>query len=525
MSLSTGQRILRERLSLGLSQQQLAEAIDASITSINRWEHDKTLPRPYHRRQLCSVFEKQIEELFGTLDEEDQAEQEQHLIWNVPYHRNLYFTGREDILRSLQETFQINNSTDRTRICALNGLGGMGKTQIAIEYAYRSSENYSAVLWASAGTRQKLVSSFCDSAQLLPGLRSQRATPQDYVNEVLHWLGKNQRWLCIFDGADDLEMVREFLPKRGNGHVLLTTRSQILGPYMKGLLVPPLGQSESLSLLLRRARLIADTTEITDIPADMRRDGEVICELLGGLPLALDQAASYIEESQCELRNYSTRYRQSSKELLQRRGGVGEEEENKPVATTWTASFQQVERNNRLAADLLRLMTFLHPGAIPQEMLLAGIAGLDDVLQPIVHNPLLLDDTITELRRHSLVRRWPETKMITIHRVVRVVLKDTLNEVLQRQWAMRVVKFVNQLLLCEEMTQRFCQFLLPHLQTCYALIQQWDLQSPEVTQLLTRAKLHSHEDGAFSEAADRGVATPGRSSEASGESDDQIQRE
>ncbi|MBA2682781.1 MAG: helix-turn-helix domain-containing protein [Ktedonobacteraceae bacterium] len=444
--LSIGQRIRRERMYLSWSQQLLAETVGTSTTSINRWENDKTLPHPYYRKQLCVIFGKPIEEIFSPADTGEQTEQRQHQVWNVPYLRNIYFTGREDILHALHNAFLATQTADATRFCALSGLGGIGKTQVAIEYVYRYGHEYNAILWATADTHQELVASFDTCAGLLGLLTKPELSTQTPIQEVLHWLHTNQHWLLIFDGVDNLEMISEFLPRRGEGHILLTTRSQATGSSIKGINVTPMGQAESFLLLLRRAKLISNVTELASISTSMRQDAEMICALFGGLPLALDQAATYIEENQCELRNYYALYQGQRKALLKRRGGANKRGYSRSVATTWTSSFQQIEQSNPIAADLLRLLAFLPPGTISQEVLVAGIVGLDEVLQPIAQNSLILDDAIGELLRYSLVGRYLETKMLTIHPLVQQVIKDRLDEMAQRQWAMRATQIVNHVL-------------------------------------------------------------------------------
>src|SRR6266513_1142105 len=139
--ISIGQRLLQQRAAKNWTQETLANKIGTTEGTINRWEQDKNLPNPYYQAKLCQVFGKTADELFGlSLDEEPSS------IWNVPHLRNLYSTGREEILTRLHDNL--------TQPYAINGLGGIGKTQIAIEYAYRYGHEYKYVLWVQADSRE-----------------------------------------------------------------------------------------------------------------------------------------------------------------------------------------------------------------------------------------------------------------------------------------------------------------------------------------------------------------------------------
>src|SRR6185312_13503241 len=141
--------------------------------------------------------------------------------WNVPFLRNAYFTGRADLLNKLHELL----SVVPTQIRALAGLGGIGKTQLAIEYAYRYQEVYSAVFWVRASSREMLVADFIALAHLLqlPGREAQ--DQMSIVGEVKSWLTQHMGWLLILDNVDDLSLLTGFLPTNSEGHILMTTRA------------------------------------------------------------------------------------------------------------------------------------------------------------------------------------------------------------------------------------------------------------------------------------------------------------
>jgi len=175
----------RERKNLNWSQDQLATEIGTSALSINRWEHDKTIPRPYYRKQLCRVFNVSAEALFNLQDDEEGEKLELPSIWSVPHLRNLYFTDREHVLAYLHDTLTARKTTSMTQTCAINGLGGIGKTQTAVEYAYRYGAEYNAVLWAKADSHQSLVSDFVALAEPLNLPEKENADQTCVVRAIL----------------------------------------------------------------------------------------------------------------------------------------------------------------------------------------------------------------------------------------------------------------------------------------------------------------------------------------------------
>ncbi|HEU5376413.1 MAG TPA: hypothetical protein VFV38_13290 [Ktedonobacteraceae bacterium] len=246
-------------------------------------------------------------------------------------------------------------------------MGGIGKTQLAVEYAYRYRQEYQAVLWARADTTEALNASYTEMARLL-NLPQQDAEQGVVVQAVKTWLGSKGGWLLILDNADDLNRVRTFLPTQCAGHLLLTTRAQVTGKLARRLEVDTLDMQTGALLLLRRTGLV-ELNALFDAASSLDQSMALaLSEELGRLPLALDQAGAYIEETQCSLADYQQQYRTRRAELLARRGIIVDDHPE-PVATTWSISFAKVEAANTTAAKLLRICAFLAPDAIPEELL------------------------------------------------------------------------------------------------------------------------------------------------------------
>jgi len=411
-------------------------------------------------------------------------------IWYVPYRRNPFFTGQEDILTRLRTALTVNKTAALTQQMipqAISGLGGIGKTQIALEYAYRYGQEYQAVLWAQADSREALVLSYSKVASLLH-LSEKDATDKSVVVEaVKQWLATHNHWLLILDNADEIEIVDDFLPEVAPGHVLLTTRAQAHGPLAQGLAVQEMEPAEGALLLLRRAKVLAGDAILEQVPGADQKAALELAKELGGLPLALDQAGAYIEETGCGIEGYRQRYQQQQTTLLKRRGKPVTDHPE-PVATTWLLSFTKVEEVNRAAADLLRFFSFLSPEAIPIDLLIEGASNLGKLLKRTATNPQRLDEVLSILYSYSLIRRDVTTKALYIHRLVQAVLKDEMSARTQRRWAKRAVRAVNQAFPeLEYENWLVCQQFIPHVLACAALIERWEIALPEAAQLFNKA--------------------------------------
>ena len=510
------QKLRYERERRGWSQQDVADQVGTTPLNVGRWERGVNVPGPYFRQKLSEVFEKSLQELDlvpAKTDAEKVPEAPSSVpviapsqdapisIWNVPYNRNLLFTGREDILSQLREALSGEESpVALTQPQAISGLGGIGKTQTAVEYAYRYRQSYDAVLWARADSPDLLRSDFLTIAALLNLPQRSEQDQSLVVKAVLRWFDSHEKWLLILDNADQLETVSEFIPSAGKGHVLLTTRAHSTGTIAQRLEIEKMNQDEGIVLLLRRMKRLKGHAELESIPESMRKQVQAIVEALDGLPLALDQAGAYIEETGCSLSDYLKFYHSRRKRLLRTRGqnATGHPE---PVATTWSLAFEKVQAANPAAAELLRLCAFLHPDEIPESMMIEGASELGPLLQPMAEDEMELNEAIGELRKYSLIKRDPEKKILNMHRLVQVVIKDGMSEDEEKDWAERVVRMVSKAFPEVKFeVWSICQQYLPHVQICRTLIEDWKMQFVEAPSLLYNAANYLRDRGQYAEA-------------------------
>lgn len=393
-------------------------------------------------------------------------------IWNVPFGRNRFFTGREEILSSLSAQFQ------KEQVVALSGLGGIGKTQIALEYAYKQRENYEEVFWVHADTSDALTSGYMEIARQL-NLLSQE--PIDVVDRIKEWLKKHTHWFLILDNADDLALICEFLPVPIGGHLLLTTRAHSTKGLAYRLEVETMNQDVgALFLLCRTGRIEQDALLETASPGETALAKKITGEL-DGLPLALDQAGAYIDETPCSLSEYLDLLRMRGAELLSRRGGLRDGHPD-PVATTWSLSFQKVEQQNPAAAELLRFCAYLAPDAIPEEIITQGAAHLGEILMPVAGDPFLLNQALEIIHAYSLMRRDPQTRLLTMHRLVQTVLREDIPLVQAQEWMQRAILAVTDVLSTGKRVDY--ERCLPHALCCVSWVDHKALLSLEDLPLL-----------------------------------------
>jgi tetratricopeptide (TPR) repeat protein len=451
--------------------------------------------------KLCVLFGKSAEEL-GLVPPDPQPavppqREADGKVWFLPQYRNPFFIGREAILQQVHQAFF--STAGMPVMQALSGLAGIGKTQTALEYAYRFRTEYQAVLWLAAETRQILTTKCLHLAPLLHLSVQNEDQSQPVIASVKQWLQQHDQWLLILDNVEDLTLLYEIVPTFYTGHVLLTTREQAPGSLARRRYLERLTDAESALLLCHRSTILALEEPLEDASPGTREMAYEVGRLLDGLPLALDQAGAYIEETGCSIADYLKRYQTSRAFLLQRRGHIPDLHPSS-VTTTFTLSFTRLAQQDALAVAMLRLCAFLSPDAIPEEFLSqAGTraAWPDQKACSLPEEPdaVAVDSALMALRQSSLLQRHPETRMVSLHRLVQTVLKEQMDEQERRMWAERAVQIVSAAFPDVERltTWSLCQRYLPQASACMALIEQWQMNSPEALRLIAHTSAYLRE--------------------------------
>src|SRR6266852_5191622 len=471
---SFGELLKTYRKRKRLTQKQLSQQLGVHANTISSWELGTYLP---DTRGLVLELARHL-----ALDEQETRQLLEASLtalsphWLVPLPRNPFFTGREEILEALYTQLHVEQVVALTQSYALRGLGGIGKSQIALEYAYRHALEYSAIFWIEAETVEYVMSSLLRIAELLQLPERQETDQQRIVAAVQRWLSSHSRWLLTWDNVEDLELLQRLLPPTRQGATLITTRHQALGTLARGMDLAPMEREEGMLFVLRRAKVLepeATSERMHRIAVSMPAEyaaAEKLVAAMEGIPLALDQAGAYIEETGCSVSAYLERYEQQRARLLDRRGVLGGDHPHSVTATFLLAS-KRIEREQSAAADLLHVCVLLHAEAIPEELFVAGAAYLGPELASLATDPSQLDQAIAVLRSLSLVQRQPETRTLSMHRLVQAVLREQMSESEQAEWLRRVIAALNAVFpdVTHEAWEQ-CERLLPHVLTVAAAI-------------------------------------------------------
>jgi cellulose biosynthesis protein BcsQ len=328
-------------------------------------------------------------------------------VWNVPA-RNADFTGRGATLELLRDKLA-GGGVAVVVAQALYGLGGVGKTQLALEYAHRFMADYDLVWWVPAERAEEISLALAELARKM-GLKvgDNVAEAAEAALEELR-RDTSPHWLLIFDNADDPKQLEPYLPT-GSGHVLITSRNQAWTHSAEPLEVDVFTREESVAHLLRH------------VPELDRADAKKLADALGHLPLAVEQASAWLEETGMSAQAYVEQLSTESTRIL----ALNQPPDYPmPVVATWNLSFDRLKGRSPAAVRLLQLCAFFSPGPISMSLLYsdemnASLLPFDETLT----EKLMLGRVIRDISRFALVRVDQGSNSLQIHRLVQAVIRS-----------------------------------------------------------------------------------------------------
>ena len=410
--------------------------------------------------------------------------------WLVPEAlRTRYFTGRDDLLDLLHRQLQ-----ERHRV-ALSGLGGVGKTQTAAEYAFRHRPSYpDGVFWVNAESIEGLTAGFVEIAKTLRLPEADSNNQEQTIAAVLHWMHDRTSWLLVLDNVENRKDLQRFVTDRHKGNVIVTSRQSVFPEFgiLRSLEVLDLADSDAVRFLLLRTGREEDDQE--------RTAAAQLASELGNLPLALEQAAAYIVETGVSFAGYLEAFHKRRLALLEKARDFIDRD---TVAVTWAANFEAIERSSRAAAEVLRVGALLAPDAIPYEVFGDGAALLGESISEALSDPddMSMAELLRPLSRYSLIRVDAQARTFSMHRLVREIVRSSIPEAQREGYAERAVNALDAAF----PTSGFenwgtCERLVAHVGPVTELIESYAIRSAASGSLLHRAGAYLWERGRYGEA-------------------------
>jgi hypothetical protein len=339
-------------------------------------------------------------------------------VWNVPT-RNAAFTGRDSVLDQLRGDLA-GDGRAVVVAQALYGLGGVGKTQIALEYAHRFMADYDLVWWIPAEQPQEMSLALAALAGRLGVQTSDNAAEAATAAVEQLRRGAVRRWLLIFDNAEDPADLEPFLPS-GHGHILITSRNQAWTHHAEPLQLDVFSRQESITHLLRH------------VPQLAPGEASAVSAAVGDLPLAIEQAGAWLAATGMS----AARYLELLETQLARVLGMDKPPGYAaPVTATWNLSFDRLRLRSSAAVRLLQILAFCSPGPISMTLLYSG--AMIDCLVPFdetLHDEIMLGKVIKDISLLALVRIDQVGNSLQIHRLVQAVIRSQMTE--EEQWEAR----------------------------------------------------------------------------------------
>lgn len=392
------------------------------------------------------------------------------LVSNLPPRGR--FSGREAILQELANVLARNEAAVLRQPLAIHGLGGVGKTRVALEYAYRHRDEYSMCWWIRAEDSASRISDYAALAGPLGLPKGAHPLPSQIVATVRRTLEEREGWLLIFDNAGGPADLQDFIPSSHAGDVIITSRKH--GGW-RGIATPVAldvwDRPESVAFLY-------DQTGRHDEGAD------ALADALGDLPLALAQAAAYIDATAITASGYLARLQSVAPELLSVAGPIDYE---RTVWSTWQLAFAEVAQHP-LARAFLALCGHVAPDRIPRALLVARAACAGET------NELTIDEAIERLLQYSLLTA-SAADSFSMHRLVQLVTRNQCGS--RDALAVRSVESVFPVAARDVASWPACERLLPHALAATGHANAIDVEPLAAAQLLHRVGIFQMGQGEY----------------------------
>jgi hypothetical protein len=336
-------------------------------------------------------------------------------VWGDIPQRNPNFTGRESLLADIHEKL---SRTQQTAVLpqALHGMGGVGKSQVAIEYVHRHSSMYDLIWWVSAERDAQILTSLTQLASRLNlDVSPEANTAVPAVREALSTGSSGyQNWLLVFDNAEAPQDVMKYFPTGGAGKVLVTSRDLDWGRVTRSIEVDVFTREESKSFLLGRNPDLSDD------------DGDRLAVALGDLPLAIEQAAAWRSATGMSVDEYLSLLEAKRIEVLE---AAPSPDYPDSVAAAFELSLEKLKTVNPAALQLLQICSFFAPEPISRDLFAGSpVAPITEELDATLSDSFRVSRAIRDIQRYALAKIDHAHNALQIHRLVQAVLIGRMSE-------------------------------------------------------------------------------------------------
>ena len=287
----------------------------------------------------------------------------------IPYGLNLKFYGRSVEMDELKNALDPGNEDQTLKVMSIYGLGGVGKTQLALHYANTSRDSYDAIAWIQADTQTKLIQSLSTFASKLGLPKKEGSGGDDYqsVQKVRDWLNNSRKtFLLVFDNLEDVRILSQIWPASNKGSIIITSRSPAVAARRakKTMHLKSFEEGPAVDILY----------ELTGLqPADENdaKAAKEICQLIGGLPLAMVHMSSFIQDRRYSYEEFLALYKKHTERIFVK--DQSQVDYDHTLNTVWDLSLQSLSPNARVLLDLLSLFD---PDSIPERLLIGTRAEI-----------------------------------------------------------------------------------------------------------------------------------------------------
>lgn len=341
-------------------------------------------------------------------------------IFYVPMHRTRLFVGRTRAVQQIRET--LVHGAGSPGLVALTGIGGVGKSQLAAQYAERFKAEYKVVWWLSAEEPAAAQEGLGELAKKLKSEFYDDLSPAVRAHSAVEWLKSHDGWLLILDNVPSVDAATELIPDGGAGHVIVTSRNRGWERLGAAIVVQVLEEDDA-------AQLLADATGVET--ADPVRN---VVKALGNLPLAIIQAAALMDAKGLTAADYLILFETKRTELWNEEAKHAPKDHPKTVQASVGLALHSLQLEHPEALDFLKICSFLAPQRITPLLFSHLPDVVPDHLQAIAADPVALSATWRALAKYGLVTFDPNSQTLSVHHLVQLAVQDTMSDAEKQHW-------------------------------------------------------------------------------------------